>query len=234
MGDVSCRCQQRATIEWECRSTQVNVNQTSYRPGGGETVCFPADDRSTRGGSTGPQSAHLWWPARWRLNATALPRRHDKSAFSFKRRCKRDTARVCCWAPCCCGYRSKGGRACCRRAVQQSIDVACPQQQIRRGSGTRWDRQTDRQTDTVSLHRPAAQYASSANKEVWSSRLANVSGCTARVRRLPYKPKEYKQLATIVVATARIAAAARIVQSYSPGDANVHHHPIGVHGSMDP
>jgi len=25
---------------------------------------------------------------------------------------------------------------------------------------------TDRQTDTVSLHRPAAQYASSANKEV--------------------------------------------------------------------
>ena len=233
MGDVSCRCQQRATREWECSSTQVYVNQTSYRPGGGETVCSPAPMSLTRGGSTGPQSAHLWWPARWRLNATALPRRHDKSAFSFKRRCKRDTARVCCWAPCCCGYRSKGGHACCRRAVQQSIDVACPQQQIRRGSGTRWDRQTDRRTPYRYTDPPHSMRAVPI-KKYEAPRLANVSWCTATVRRLPYKPKEYKQLATIVVATACIAAAPRIIQSYSPGDANVHHHPIGVHGSMDP
>ena len=38
--------------------------------------------------------------------------------------CKCDTARICCWLPCCCGYGLKGGRACCRRAVQQSIDIA--------------------------------------------------------------------------------------------------------------
>ena len=40
--------------------------------------------------------------------------------------CKRDTARICCWLPCCCGYGLKGGHACCRCAVQQSIDINCP------------------------------------------------------------------------------------------------------------
>ena len=30
-----------------------------------------------------------------------------------------------CWPPCWCGYGSKSGRACCRRAVQQSIDISC-------------------------------------------------------------------------------------------------------------
>ena len=77
-------------------------------------------------------------------------RSNSKSVFSFRCRCKHDTARICCWAPCCCGRGSKGGRACCRRAVQQSIDIACPpgpQQQTRRTPRLpRNVTQTDRQT----------------------------------------------------------------------------------------
>ena len=55
------------------------IRKTSYRPGGGETICPPADGSSTviyRFAAnqksrriyvrprTGPQSAHLWWPGR--------------------------------------------------------------------------------------------------------------------------------------------------------------------------
>jgi len=68
--------------------------------------------------------------------SSAGKRKNNKSVFSFLvHRCKHDTARICCWPPCYCGYGSKGGRICCRRAVQQSIDVTClrgPQQQTRR------------------------------------------------------------------------------------------------------
>ena len=44
--------------------------------------------------------------------------------------------------PCCCGYGSKGIHACCRRAMQQLIDIADSSKPTsRRGAGR--DRQTD-------------------------------------------------------------------------------------------
>jgi len=58
--------------------------------------------------------------------------------------------RHCCWAP----------------VVQQSIDISCPpgaQQQTRRTLLQRSIAGTDRETDTVPLHRHAAYYASSVN-----------------------------------------------------------------------
>jgi len=84
----------------------------------------------------------------------------DKSVFSFLRRCKHDTARS--HPPCCYGYESKTGRACCRRAVQQSIDIAYlrgPQQQTRRKllqrvNGTQ-RRTPYRYTDSAVYYMPA-------------------------------------------------------------------------------
>jgi len=123
------------------------------------------------------------WAARWRRTdrqkktrdhraryhcITALTTtRPGTSVFCLASRCltancltnlrsgwKRDTAHICCWTPCCCGYGSKGGRACCRRAVQQSIDIACrgshsskPAARCCSSRIDRLDRQTDRQTD---------------------------------------------------------------------------------------
>jgi len=92
----------------------------------------------------------------------------DKSVFSSLRRCKHDTARS--HPPCCYGYESKTGRACCRRAVQQSIDIAYlrgPQQQTRRKLLQRVN--GTQQTDTVPLHRLCRiLYASSVNKFLFS------------------------------------------------------------------
>jgi len=54
-------------------------------------------------------------------------------------------------------YGSKGGRACCRRAAQQSIDIACPRgprQQTRRMLLQRSIDRTDRRTDARQLDRP--------------------------------------------------------------------------------
>ena len=77
---------------------------------------------------------------------------YNKFAFSFLRRCKHDTARICCWPPCCCWYGSIGGQSCCRRAVQQiAIDwnrlppgpqqQTSPMSQLQRKIGT--ERQTN-------------------------------------------------------------------------------------------
>ena len=55
----------------------------------------------------------------WRANFMAHKRQQiiisgkfviDKSVFSFLRRFKHDTAGICCWQPCCCGYGSQGGQ----------------------------------------------------------------------------------------------------------------------------
>ena len=76
----------------------------------------------------------------------------NKSLSSFIRCCKDDNARICCWLQCCCGYGVKGSHACCRRAVQQLIDIDCqwgPQQQTH--YGTRWDRQSDGRIATQTL-----------------------------------------------------------------------------------
>ena len=51
---------------------------TSYRPGGGETICFPpmavrlAADLYIRP-RTGPQSTHDWYPAVAKLQAASVP-----------------------------------------------------------------------------------------------------------------------------------------------------------------
>jgi len=83
--------------------------------------------------------------------------------------CKRDTARICCCVPCCYGAVA---------AVQQSIDISCPpgpRQQTRRTllqrsiAGT--DRDADRRTDTIPLHRPCLMRAVSIN----TSRHASVT-----------------------------------------------------------
>ena len=96
----------------------------------------------------------------WRHFVHYFVFKKSRSLFTFLRRCKHDIARICCWPPCCCGYGSKGDRACCRRAVQQSIDVACPlgpQQQTcwtLLQQSNRKDRWTGSQTDTIPLHIP--------------------------------------------------------------------------------
>jgi len=83
-------------------------------------------------------------------------------------RTKHDNARICCWPPCCCGYESKRGRTCCRGAVQQSIvPSAGPTAANPPQAANAVQDGTDRQTDTLSLHRtcvPPACYASTANK----------------------------------------------------------------------
>jgi len=83
-------------------------------------------------------------------------------------RIKHDNACICCWPPCCCGCESKGGRACCRGAVQQSIvpSAGTTAANLPHAADAVQDG-TDRQTDTVSLHRtcvPPAYCASTANK----------------------------------------------------------------------
>ena len=85
--------------------------------------------------------------------------RFNKSVFSFLDCYKHDTARICCWPQCCCGYRSNGGLAGYRHATQQSTNIACLW-----GSGAtnllhvaavaQDGIQMDRPMDTVSLHRP--------------------------------------------------------------------------------
>ena len=83
----------------------------------------------------------------------------NKPALAFYVSCHRDTARICCWAPCCGAAAAEHRRL--LRAMQQSIDISCPpgaQQQTRTSgvqpanSGT--DRQTDRQTDGRTDGRP--------------------------------------------------------------------------------
>ena len=83
---------------------------------------------------------------------------NKRSVFSFLHRCKHDTSCICCWPPHCCGYGLKGGHACRRCAVQQSIDTACPwgpQQQtrctLRLQDGT--GRQMEGHCIVTSLHR---------------------------------------------------------------------------------
>jgi len=60
------------------------VRSNSFRqgiaPGGGETICAPADGTSIQNSRliyvrprTGPQSAHLWWPAVAKLQAASVP-----------------------------------------------------------------------------------------------------------------------------------------------------------------
>ena len=54
--------------------------ETSYRPGDGETICAHADGSSMQKSRriyvcsrTGPQSAHLRWPAVAKLQAASVP-----------------------------------------------------------------------------------------------------------------------------------------------------------------
>ena len=94
-----------------------------------------------------------------------VEQQNNNSVFSFLRQLT-----TCCYRPRRCRYGPKGGRDCCRRAVQQSIGIIARwahssnpllQQSI---DGT--DRQTDRQTDwhcTVTQTLPH-YYASSVNK----------------------------------------------------------------------
>jgi len=54
------------------------------------------------------------------------------------------------------------------------------------------------------------------------------------LRRLQTSAHRHEQVATVMVARDRIAAAAQIDQSYSPGGASLHPpHVICLHGSLD-
>jgi len=85
-----------------------------------------------------------------------------------------DTARICCWAPCCRGTVAAG-------RPPLSTDIACPPgpQQQTRSTLLRWNRQTDGQTPFRYVD-PAAYYASSVS-ENGGWRPANVSWESYRV-----------------------------------------------------
>ena len=64
-----------------CLSLCLRIS-TTYRPGGGETICPPPPMAFRRWQKsrriyvrprTGPQSAHLWWPAVAKLQAACVP-----------------------------------------------------------------------------------------------------------------------------------------------------------------
>jgi len=72
----------RGTIPSTTGSTlSILQQETRYRPGGGETICPPPMavrrwQKSRRiyvRPRTGPQSAHLWWPAVAKLQAASVP-----------------------------------------------------------------------------------------------------------------------------------------------------------------
>ena len=70
-------------------------HETRYRPGGGETICprrWQFDSRRIYvRPRTGPQSAHLWWPAVAKLQAASVPiakagtdRRTDRDGSQYR------------------------------------------------------------------------------------------------------------------------------------------------------
>jgi len=66
---------QRA-VKWVCMCVYI-IYLTSYRPGGGETICsrrwqFDSQRIYVRP-RTGLQSAHFWWPALAELQAASVP-----------------------------------------------------------------------------------------------------------------------------------------------------------------
>ena len=111
--------------------------------------------RSRRCAPRRPRSASVWRPSTAGRPTRAAPMRHCTASCKtsnryIRVRCAKtmitttvatslslasyvswqpDTARICC-----CGYGPKDGRACCKCAVQQSIDIVCtrgPKQQTR-------------------------------------------------------------------------------------------------------
>ena len=111
------------------------------------------------------------------------------------RRCKRDTTRICCRSPCGCGYGSKGGRACCSRAVQQSVDITCPrsaQQQTRRTLLQRSIDGTDGRTDAGQFHRPVSRTraVSTTRASVSHIRTFQSSVFRSNLPRLPFQTRQ--------------------------------------------
>jgi len=90
-----------------------------------------------------------------------------------------DTARICCWVPCC-------GAAAARRLAAATVDwyllpALCSAANLPHAASAVkwWDRQTNGQTDAQSLHRPcSAYYASSVSRhqkwENYSERLSEL------------------------------------------------------------
>jgi len=83
----------------------------------------------------------------------------------------------------------------------------------------RWDGQTGRgQTDNRPFHRPySAFYAGSVNNVILIEQRNEVAPSSNEAP----KDSSKKQVATVVLAIARIAAAAHIITLYSPDGANV-------------
>jgi len=111
------------SLQWQrCRCSVVR-NLTPLLLGVGlfYTTATPRPDESFVPGRS------LVAPVSWSYVASP-----NKSVFSLLQQLE---TRYLLLPPCCCGCGSKGGRACCRRAMQQPIDIGCPrgpQQQTRR------------------------------------------------------------------------------------------------------
>jgi len=95
----------------------------------------------------------------------------NKSAFSFIRQLSTlhspqlQLSAICCWAS-----APAAQRTCCKRAVQQSIDISCPpgaQRQTRCTPLGRSTGQIEGRTDARPFHRPcSAYYAGSVNNNI--------------------------------------------------------------------
>ena len=132
------------SLQWQRRRCSVVRNLTPLLLGVGlsYTTATPRPDESFVPGRS------LVAPVSWSYVASP-----NKSVFSLLQQLE---TRYLLLPPCCCGCGSKGGRACCRRAMQQPIDIGCPrgpQQQTRRTllqrsiDRTETDGRTDRHTD---------------------------------------------------------------------------------------
>ena len=85
----------------------------------------------------------------------------NKSTFSFLHCCKHDTALICCWSPCCCGYASKV--SCLLQMRHAAIDQYClptgPTTVYLSHAAAVVQDETDRQTDRhQQFHRPCFVY----------------------------------------------------------------------------
>ena len=110
------------SLQWQRRRCSVVRNLTPLLLGVGlsYTTATPRPDESFVPGRS------LVAPVSWSYVASP-----NKSVFSLLQQLE---TRYLLLPPCCCGCGSKGGRACCRRAMQQPIDIGCPrgpQQQTR-------------------------------------------------------------------------------------------------------
>jgi len=111
------------SLQWQRRRCSVVRNLTPLLLGVSlsYTTATPRPDESFVPGRS------LVAPVSWSYVASP-----NKSVFSLLQQLE---TRYLLLPPCCCGCGSKGGRACCRRAMQQPIDIGCPrgpQQQTRR------------------------------------------------------------------------------------------------------